>query len=342
MNKNIRTTFKKGIILPSIIFIASISFFAAVFPDQMGVALDTVKNFIFENLNWVFIWATNIFIIFLAYLMLGKYGKIRLGNNDSRPRHSFFAWMSMLFAAGMGIGLMYFAVAEPMQHYTDPVVAHLSQAERAENAQINTFFHWGIHAWAIYALVGLSLAYFSFRYKLPLSLRSGLYPILKDKIYGGWGNAIDVFAFVSTFFGIVTTLGFGVVQVNAGLDILGFLPSTEFKYQILIVVILVSLATLSAVSGVDKGIKMLSTINIFGVILLLFFVLFMGPTAHLIGGFTKGVGTYISNFFEMSFDTHVNNPDELPWFYSWTIVYWAWWISWAPFVGLFIARISYS
>lgn len=272
--------------------------------------------------------------------MLGKYGKIRLGNNNSRPRHSFFAWISMLFAAGMGIGLMYFAVAEPMQHYTDPVFSQLSQAERAENAQVNTFFHWGIHAWAIYALVGLSLAYFSYRYKLPLALRSSLYPVLKDKVNGRWGNAIDVFAFVSTFFGIVTTLGFGVVQVNAGMDILGFLPSTAFKYQVFIVLVLVSLSILSAVSGVDKGIKMLSSVNILGVILLLFFVLFNGPTTYLIGSFTKGIGTYISEFFSMSFNTHVNNPEELLWFYSWTIVYWAWWISWAPFVGLFIARIS--
>ena len=340
MSKNIKTTFSKGIIIPSVIFIITISFFAAVFPSKMANTLEVTKNFIFVNLNWVLIWSVAIFIIFLIYLMFSKYGKIRLGSNDSRPEHSFFSWVSMLFAAGMGIGLMYFAVAEPMQHYTDPAFAHLTASQRVENAQLNTFFHWGMHAWAIYALVGLALAYFSFRYKLPLSLRSCLYPILKNKINGKWGNAIDVFAFSSTFFGIVTSLGFGVVQVNAGLDILGFLPSTEFKYQVLIILALVSLAILSSISGVNKGIKILSTINIFGVILLLFFILFGGPTTYLISSFTNGVGNYISEFFTLTFNTHAYSPEELPWFFNWTILYWAWWISWAPFVGLFIARIS--
>lgn len=272
--------------------------------------------------------------------MFSKYGKIRLGSNDSRPEHSFFSWVSMLFAAGMGIGLMYFAVAEPMQHYMDPVFSQNAHAVKAQNAQVYTFFHWGIHAWAIYSLVGLALAYFAFRYKLPLSLRSCLYPIFKNKINGAWGNAIDVFAFCSTFFGIVTSLGFGVVQVNAGLEKLGFLPSVSFQYQVFIVLILVSFSVISAVSGVDKGIKNLSNINILGVILLLLFVLFTGPTTYLIGSFTDGVGNYISRFVHLTFDTHTQYPNELPWFFNWTILYWAWWISWAPFVGLFIAKIS--
>ncbi len=340
MSKKIKTTFTKGIILPGMLFIIAISIFAAVFPNQMAGSLNATKNFIFVNLNWVLVWSVSLFIIFLIYLMFSKYGKIRLGPNDSRPQHSFFSWISMLFAAGMGIGLMYFAVAEPMQHYIDPVFASHSSMERMAGAQLHTFFHWGIHAWAIYALVGLALAYFSFRYKLPLSLRSCLYPVLKTKINGTWGNVIDVFAFCSTFFGIVTTLGFGVIQVNAGLDILGILPATEFKYQVFLVLILVSLSIISSISGVNKGIKILSSINIFGVILLLFFVLFTGPTTFLIGSFTNGVGRYVSEFFTLTFNTHVYQPDELPWFYNWTILYWAWWISWAPFVGLFIARIS--
>lgn len=340
MNKPTKTTLQKGVTIPSIIFIALISFFAGIYPELTAGALDVIKDFIFTNLNWILVWSVSIFIIFLIYLMFSKYGKICLGSNDSRPEHSFFSWVAMLFAAGMGIGLMYFSVAEPMQHYTAEIFADLPAAERAQNAQLFTFFHWGIHAWAIYALVGLSLAYFAFRYKLPLSLRSCLYPILKDKINGNWGNAIDVFAFCSTFFGIVTSLGFGVVQVNAGLESVGFLPSTEFKYQVFIVLVLVSFSILSAVSGVDKGIKRLSNINILGVIALLIFVLFAGPTTFLIGSFTEGVGHYISQFFNLTFNTHVYHPEQLPWFYSWTILYWAWWISWAPFVGLFIARIS--
>lgn len=340
MKQSIRTTFTKGVTLPSILFIAFISFFAGFFPKLTDNSLGIIKDFIFENLNWVLVWSVSIFIIFLVYLMFSKYGKIRLGSNDSRPEHSFFSWVSMLFAAGMGIGLMYFSVAEPMQHYVADVFADNSHAQRAQDAQLFTFFHWGIHAWAIYSLVGLSLAYFAFRYKLPLSLRSCLYPIFKDKIHGKWGNAIDVFAFCSTFFGIVTSLGFGVVQVNAGLEKLGFLPSTEFKYQVFIVLILVSFSILSAVSGVDKGIKNLSNINILGVIILLFFVLFSGPTTYLIGSFTNGVGNYLSQFISLTFDTHTYHPEEFPWFYGWTILYWAWWISWAPFVGIFIAKIS--
>lgn len=187
-------TFQKGVILPSTIFIAIVSIFAGGFPDMTGKYLNLSKVFIFTNINWILVWSVSIFIIFLIYLMFSKYGKIRLGANDSRPEHSFFSWVAMLFAAGMGIGLMYFSVAEPMQHYMSDVFADNDYATRAQNAQLYTFFHWGIHAWAIYALVGLALAYFAYRYKLPLSLRSCLYPILKNKINGNWGNAIDIFA----------------------------------------------------------------------------------------------------------------------------------------------------
>lgn len=340
MLKSIRTTLKMGVSLPSVIFIVIISLLAGFYPTLMEQILETAKEFIFENLNWVFVWSVAIFIVFLIYLMFSKYGKIRLGANDSKAEHSFFSWVSLLFAAGMGIGLMYFSVAEPMQHYTAEVFAENSHAQRAQDAQLFTFFHWGIHAWAIYALVGLALAYFTYRYKLPLSLRSCLYPILKDKIYGKWGNTIDIFAFCSTFFGIVTSLGFGVVQVNAGLTKLGLVPSTEFKYQIFIVAILIACSILSAVLGVDKGIKRLSNINLVGVILILFFVLFAGPTTYLIGSFTNGVGNYMAEFIPLTFNTHAYSPEQLPWFFNWTILYWAWWISWAPFVGLFIAKIS--
>src|SRR5690606_6707544 len=231
----LKTSFKRGIVLPSIIFIAGVSLISVFFPQLAENLLNGIKTFIFINLNWVYVWAVTIFVIFLIYLMFSRYGKIRLGSNDSRPEYSFFSWVSMLFAAGMGIGLMYFGVAESMQHYSSEVFASNEAASRAKNAQLYTFFHWGVHAWAIYAIIGLSLAYFTYRYKLPLSLRSGFYPLLKDKINGPWGNAIDVFALCSTFFGITTTLGFGVVQVNSGLHILGVLPETSFIYQCLIV-----------------------------------------------------------------------------------------------------------
>jgi len=272
--------------------------------------------------------------------MFSKFGNIKLGSNDSKPEYTFFSWISMLFAAGMGIGLMYFSVAEPMQHFSTEAFAGNHYINRAKNAQLYTFFHWGIHAWAIYGVVGLALSYFAYRYRLPLSLRSCFYPLLKNKINGKWGNAIDVFALCSTFFGITTTLGFGVVQVNAGLQTLGLVPDNNFTYQIMIVGVLTLLSVLSATSGVDKGVKILSNINILTVIILLLFVLFLGPTVYLIGSFTEGIGNYVNNFFSLTFDTHVYDEATLPWFYNWTILYWAWWISWSPYVGLFIAKIS--
>lgn len=335
-----KSTFNKGIIIPSLIFIIGVCLLSVFLPTLTVRLLDTVKEFIFVNLNWVYVWSVTLFVIFLVYLMFSKFGNIKLGSNDSKPEYSFFSWISMLFAAGMGIGLMYFSVAEPMQHYSTEVFSANHYINRAKNAQLYTFFHWGIHAWAIYGVVGLALSYFAYRYRLPLSLRSCFYPLLKNKINGKMGNAIDVFALCSTFFGITTTLGFGVVQVNAGLQTLGIVPESSFTYQIIIVGILTLLSIISATSGVDKGVKLLSSINIITVVVLLLFVLFLGPTVYLIGSFTEGVGNYINNFFSLTFDTHVYDEATLPWFYNWTILYWAWWISWSPYVGLFIAKIS--
>ncbi|MPS73440.1 MAG: BCCT family transporter [Chryseobacterium sp.] len=336
----IRTTLKKGITLPSLIFIIGVCLISAIYPGATEDLLSIVKNFIFINLNWVYVWSVTLFVIFLVYIMASKYGNIRLGSNDSQPNYSFFSWMSMLFAAGMGIGLMYFSVAEPMQHYSNPIFSSMSTVQRAQHAQLYTFFHWGIHAWAIYGVVGLALAYFSYRYRLPLSLRSCFYPLLKDKIKGKWGDIIDIFALCSTFFGITTTLGFGVVQINSGLVTLNVLPENSFPYQVLIVAVLVLLAIFSAVSGLDKGVRILSNINIITVVALLLFVLMLGPTVYLIGSFTEGIGTYINSFFSLTFNTHVYEENTQSWFHDWTILYWAWWISWSPYVGLFIARIS--
>ncbi|KFC20345.1 BCCT family transporter [Chryseobacterium sp. FH1] len=336
----LKLTFDKGVTIPSLIFIIGVCLFSVMFPTMVNSILTDIKNFIFVNLNWVYVWCVTIFVVFLVFLLFSKYGKIKLGSNDSKPEYSFFSWVSMLFAAGMGIGLMYFSVAEPMQHYSTDAFSESHIISRAKNAQLYTFFHWGIHAWAIYGLVGLCLAYFTYRYRLPLSLRSCLYPLLKDKITGKWGDVIDIFALCSTFFGITTTLGFGVVQINSGLETLNILPETGFVYQLLIVAVLVSVAVFSATSGVDKGVKILSKINVVAVVILLFFVLFLGPTVYLIGSFTYGLGNYINNFFDLTFNTHVYEEKTLPWFYNWTILYWAWWISWSPFVGLFIAKIS--
>jgi choline/glycine/proline betaine transport protein len=334
------TTFKKGIMVPSVAFIFLVTLLSSLFPQLTGAALGHIQQWIFTNLNWVYVWSVTLFVVFLLGLVFSKYGAITLGDDDAVPEYSFFSWVSMLFAAGMGIGLMYFSVAEPVSHFSDEAFSELSAVQRTKNAQLYTFFHWGIHAWAIYAVVGLSLAYFTYRYKLPLSLRSCFYPILKNRINGVAGNAIDAFALCSTFFGITTTLGFGVVQLNAGLVEVGLLHSTGFGYQIVIVVSIMALAIISATSGVDKGVKYLSQLNIICAVALMLFILALGPTVFLLGSFSEGIGYYLAQFLNITFDTHAYEPASQPWFFRWTILYWAWWISWSPFVGLFIAKIS--
>ncbi|MEJ5961425.1 BCCT family transporter [Pedobacter immunditicola] len=334
------STFKKGIVIPSLVFILSITFLSSFFPGQAASLLGLVQEWIFINLNWVYIWSVTIFVIFLLFLVFSKYGAIRLGDNDSDPEFSFFSWISMLFAAGMGVGLMYFGVAEPMSHFSDQTFSGIEEVQRARNAQLYTFFHWGIHAWAIYGVVGLSLAYFTYRFRLPLSLRSCFYPILKNKINGPAGDVIDTFALCSTFFGITTTLGFGVVQLNAGLVELGLMKGSGFGYQVIIVSVIMIISILSATSGVNKGVKFLSELNIVTAVIFMVFILAVGPTVFLLGSFSEGIGYYLTNFFTLTFNTHAYEPASQPWFFQWTILYWAWWISWAPYVGLFIAKIS--
>lgn len=333
-------TFVNGIFIPSLIVILSISFFCAFFPRKALLLLNQIKEYIFADWSWFYIISVGIFLIFLIFIASSKYGNIRLGNNQSHPEHSFFSWIAMLFSAGMGIGLIYFGVAEPMAHANEPIFAAMGAEQSMKQAQLYTFFHWGIHAWAIYAVVGLVLAYFTYRYHLPLSLRSALYPLLKKRIYGPVGNIIDVFALCSTFFGITTTLGFGVVQLNAGLVNLGWVSESSFTTQIIIVVIIMTVAVASALSGLVKGIKLLSQINIYAAVLLMLFILIIGPTIFILSSFSDGIGNYITNFFTLTFSTHAYESEYYNWFSNWTILYWAWWISWSPYVGMFIAQIS--
>lgn len=262
-------TFKKGITLPSLVFIFAVSFLASFFPQVTGAVFSRVQDWIFINLNWAYVWSVTLFVFFLLALAFSKFGSITLGKNDAAPEYSFFSWISMLFAAGMGIGLMYFSVSEPISHFSDPTFGQLDQVSRAKNAQLYTFFHWGIHAWAIYGVVGLSLAYFTYRYKLPLSLRSCFYPVLKERINGPAGDAIDTFALCVTFFEITTTLGFGVVQLNAGLVEIGLMKQTGFSSQIVIVLVIMAISNFSATTGVSKGVKFLSQLNIISAVALI-------------------------------------------------------------------------
>lgn len=332
------TTFSRSVALPGIIVLILLSAFCGIFPAQTALALQSVQDFFYANLSWLYIFFVIFFLVFLLVLAFGKTGNIRLGADNAKPQHSFFSWVAMLFSAGMGIGLMYFGVAEPLSHYVAPPLASMGHSEK--EALFSTFMHWGIHAWGIYAVMGLILAYFSYRYRLPLAMRSGLYPLLKNRINGKCGDVIDVFALCCTFFGITTSLGFGVVQLNSGLTYLKVLPGNSFVWQAVIVISVLAIAVLSASSGVNKGVKILSELNLFLAVLLMLFILFAGPTVYLLGAFSDAMGTYFSNFISRTFETFTFAPEGKKWLSGWTIMYWAWWISWAPFVGLFIAKIS--
>src|SRR5690606_7738891 len=234
-------------------------------------------------------------------------------------------------------GLMFFAVAEPMQHFSAPPSGVHEATAAARESQIITFFHWGLHAWAVYAVVGLSLAYFCFRYNLPLTVRSGLYPLLGKRINGWMGDAVDIFAICGTLFGIATSMGLGVLQINSGLVHLVGAPQEPW-FQILLIVVVTAMATLSVVSGLDVGIRRLSEFNLIVAVVLMLFVLFVGPTSFLMHAFVQNIGAYLDNFFARAFTTQAFRTQD--WMKAWTLFYWAWWISWSPFVGMFIARIS--
>ncbi len=333
------TTFSRNVFLPGLIVLLLLTFGCAMFPDATEQALQTVQKSIYKNLHWTYSLLVTFFLIFQLALAFSKMGDIRLGADNSEPQYGFFSWIAMLFAAGMGIGLMYYGVAEPMSHYVEPALPD-ETVNPAKEAQLATFFHWGLHAWGIFGVMGLILAYFSFRYKLPLAVRSGLYPLLRERISGPIGDVVDVFTLVSTFFGIATSLSLGVVQLNAGLEHLGILSERSLLFQSIIIVVVTGAAIASAVAGMNKGVKRLSELNLLMTIVLVVFVLALGPTTFLFSAFSEGIGNYINQFADLSFKTFAFEKDGRSWFTNWTVMYWAWWISWAPFVGLFIARIS--
>jgi choline/glycine/proline betaine transport protein len=260
-----------------------------------------------------------------------------LGPDDSEPDYSYLSWFAMLFSAGMGIGLLFFGVSEPLTHFAQPPLGAGNTAQSAGNAMEITFFHWGLQAWSVYIVVGLSLAYFSFRHGLPLSVRSALYPLIGDRIYGPIGHAVDIFAVLGTMFGVATSLGLGVMQVNAGLNFL-FGVEVSTTVQIALITGITGMATISVIAGLDAGIRRVSELNLMLAIIMLIFILVAGPTATLLGALMQNIGGYLSSMVEMSFNLYAYQPIE--WMGDWTLFYFAWWISWSPFVGMFIARIS--
>jgi choline/glycine/proline betaine transport protein len=310
----------------------------SLFTEFMKQFFNTLQNSIISYFGWFYILAVAFFLIFIIWLYLSPYGNIKLGKDDDVPVFSNTSWFAMLFSAGMGIGLLFYSVAEPVLHFSNPPGGAAPESIEAAKQAINlTFFHWGLHAWAIYIIIGLSLAYFGYRHDLPLSIRSTLYPMIGDRIYGFIGNIVEVMAIFGTVFGVATSLGLGVLQINSGLNYLGVLPVSTFN-QILLIIGITLAATMSVVSGLTKGIRILSEMNLAFGFLLMMFIIIVGPTIFLLSSFVQGTGDYLQNLISLTFNTDAYQGIE--WQKSWTMFFWGWWISWSPFVGMFIARIS--
>jgi choline/glycine/proline betaine transport protein len=319
--------------------------------ERMSEVFGSIQTSISDGAGWFFILAANFFMVFILIIGFSRFGSIRLGGNNARPEFSTGAWFSMLFSAGMGIGLIFYSVAEPMIHYLHPPSASGEGVDAAREAMKYTFLHWGLHAWAIYALVALSLAFFCYNRGLPLSIRSLFHPILGTRVYGTWGDLIDILAVLSTLFGLATSLGIGVQQINSGLGylfgneggltILGegatIMEPTKLV-EILLIAGITAIATISVVSGIDKGVKFLSEQNIRIGAILLVFMLIVGPTLFIFDSLTQNLGAYMTGLLQMGFWTE--SYQNTTWQNSWTVFYWSWWIAWSPFVGTFIARVS--
>ncbi|GGL31836.1 choline BCCT transporter BetT [Nocardia jinanensis] len=325
--------------------VLAFALWALASPSSAETVVGGVKTFIVTWFGWwYFILATGI-VGLVVFLGASRYGAYRLGPEESRPEYSLFTWTSMLFAAGIGIDLMFFSVAEPVYDYLHPPTGAAETNEAARAATTWTIFHYGISGWAMYALMGGALAYFAFRQNLPLTIRAALYPIFGRRVHGRWGDAIDVAAVLGTIFGIATSLGIGIVQLNYGLQQMFGIPQGK-AVQIGLIALSVVVATISATSGVDKGIRRLSELNVVLAIALLVYILLAGPSDFLLNALVQNAGDYVSTFLDRTLDTFAwdRNPETpnepTTWLDAWTLFFWAWWVAWAPFVGLFLARIS--
>jgi len=308
------------------------------YTEQSAAVFSAISGWILDYLKWYYIGIVAVFLFFCIWLAFSRYGNLRLGDDDSRPEYSNFSWFSMLFSAGMGIGLVFWSIAEPIYHFqSNPFIAEGLTAEAAQVAMRLTFFHWGLHPWAIYVVVGLSLSYFCYRKKLPLTIRSALYPLIGDKMYGPIGHAVDILAVFGTVFGVATSLGLGVTQMNTGLNTM-FGMDVSLGNQMMLIFVISAIATISVVSGVGKGVKILSEVNMWLTIGILVFLLCFGPTRYLLGSLLQNTGDYLGNVLALSTWTDANENGK--WQTWWTAFYWGWWMAWAPFVGMFIARIS--
>ncbi len=319
-----------------LIFVAT----SIIAPDTANEFLSAAKSWTINQFDWLFMSTASVLIIFCIALIILPVGKIRLGGNEANPEFSKLSWFAMLFAAGMGIGLLFWGVTEPLAYYTGwggtPLAVEARSGEAAQLALPATIYHWGLHAWAIYAVVGLSLAFFAFNKGLPLTIRSVFYPLLKDRVWGWWGHIIDITAVLATIFGLATSLGFGATQAATGLNFLFDLPN-DLTMRVAVIVGVTFFAVLSVVRGIDKGVKILSNINMVLAVLLLLGIFLLGASGNVLASVFSSIKNYFVHIVPLSYWS--DRPDH-EWMQSWTVFYWAWWISWSPFVGMFIARIS--
>lgn len=314
--------------------------FGAIFPEQFEMITGNIQGYVATTFGWYYMLLMSAMVIISIFIAISPYGKIRLGKDDERPDFSTPTWIAMLFSAGMGIGLVFYGAAEPLSHYVlDAANGNEGSSQAFKEALSSSYFHWGLHVWAMYAMIALSLAFFQFRKGEPGLVSATLKPLFGDKMKGPWGVFVDVLASFATVFGVATTLGFGAVQINGGLSHL-FGIEVGFNAQFIIISVVTILFLISAWSGIGKGIKYLSNTNMYLAIALLIVVLIVGPTLLIFNMFTETFGLYIKDLISMSFRTAPLEGDNRDWLDAWTIFYWAWWISWAPFVGMFIARVS--
>ena len=327
----------RPVFIASALLIVGFIIFGSLFGELAGEVFNQLQSFITHRFRWLFIILMNVAVVFSLYIALSRYGDIRLGHQTEHPEYSLLSWFGMLFSAGIGIGLLYWGTAEPLYHFMSPPMGQAETVEAAKQAMSISFLHWGIHAWALYCVVALSLAYFHYRRGLPLSIRSVLYPLIGQKIYGKWGHVVDTLAVFGTMFGVVTSLGLGAMQINTGFSNVFGIPN-NIPVQLCLIAIITAMATLSVMMGLDKGIKRLSDINIVLTVLLLGFMLLFGPTQFIIDSFIENIGNYVSQLIPLGFWSEAYSNTD--WQANWTIFYWAWWVSWSPFVGIFVARIS--
>jgi len=326
---------------PAAVIVVLFALFALLLPGVAETAFQAIQTSIVNAFNWYYVLIAAFFVAFCLFLGFSRFGDIKLGRDDEEPEFSLMSWFALLFAAGMGIGLVFYGVSEPLSHFTDPRPGvEGAPAQLAQAALGQTYLHWGVHAWSIYVVIGLALAYAIHRRRRPVSIRWTLEPLLGRKVEGGWGHAIDVIALVGTLFGVATSLGLGVLQMSAGLHSAGIADPDETTQVVLILIISV-FVLMSVLSGVTKGMKWLSNANLVLAGLLVVYLLAVGPTEFLLREFVQSIGYYIQNFVGLSFNVSAfQGSTGEQWQASWTSFYWGWWISWAPFVGIFIARVS--